>query len=58
MAGPRIVPGCDAAFTVLEWHCPMLAGDGEDVHAKPLRKEMAAAVLELLGHDRCQTLLD
>ena len=58
LTGPRNIPGCDAALTVLRRHCSMLAGDQEDAVVKPLRKEMASTVLELLSHDRSQTFVN
>ena len=58
LTGPRNIPGCDAALTVLDRHCSMLAGDEEDPNVKPLRKEMASTVLELLSHDRSQTFVN
>ncbi|KAL7541160.1 hypothetical protein ACHAXR_010687, partial [Thalassiosira sp. AJA248-18] len=57
LTGPRNIPGCDAALTVLERHCSMLAGDEEDAAVKPLRKEMASTVLELLSHDRSKSFV-
>jgi hypothetical protein len=57
LSGPRNIPGCDSALTVLERHCCMLAGDEEDAAVKALRKEMASTVLELLSHDRSQTFV-
>lgn len=58
LTGPRNVPGCDAALTVLERHCAMLVGDEVDVAVKQLRKDMASTVLELLCHDRSQTFVN
>jgi len=58
LTGPRNVPGCDAALTVLERHSAMLVGDEVDAAVKQLRKDMASTVLELLCHDRSQTFVN
>jgi len=58
LTGPRNIPGCDAALSVLERHCAMLAGEEMDANVKSLRKEMATSVLELLSHDRSQTFVN
>lgn len=58
LTGPRTTLGCESALSVLSRHTPMLAGEDMDPAVAPLRKDMAAAVLELLSHDRSQTFLD
>ena len=58
LTGPRNIPGCHAAVTVLERHCVMLAGDEVDVAVKQLRKDIANTLLELLHHDRSQTYVN
>ncbi|KAL9182373.1 hypothetical protein ACHAXT_013025 [Thalassiosira profunda] len=59
LAGPRNIPGCDAALEVLERHCALFTTDDQDAKiVKPLRKEMALAVLELLSYDRCMSFVN
>jgi hypothetical protein len=55
LTGPRNVPGCDSALQVLYRHLVLLDGDEEDPIVKPMRKEIAMTLLELLSHDRSQT---
>jgi hypothetical protein len=58
LTGPRNVTGCDSALTVLGRHFVMLAGDEVDPIVKPMRKEIALTILELLAHDRSQTFVN
>eukprot|EP00804_Cyclotella_cryptica_P025389 CCRYP_016513-RD/>CCRYP_016513-RD protein AED:0.04 eAED:0.04 QI:135/1/1/1/0.77/0.7/10/4374/2912 len=58
LTGPRNITGCDSALTVLDRHFVMLAGDEVDPIVKPMRKEIAMTLLELLSHDRCQTFVN
>ena len=58
LTGPRTTLGCESALSVLSRHTPMLAGEDTDPAVAPLRRDMAAAILELLSHDRSQTFLD
>ena len=58
LTGPRTTPGCEGALRVLDRHTPLLAGEEKDAVVVPLRKDMVAAVLELLAVDRCQTFID
>ncbi|KAL7522340.1 hypothetical protein ACHAWX_007024 [Stephanocyclus meneghinianus] len=58
LTGPRNITGCDSALTVLDRHFVMLAGDEVDPIVKPMRKEIAMTLLELLSHDRCQTFIN
>lgn len=55
LSGPRNITGCDSALQVLGRHFTMLDGDEVDPIVKPMRKEIALSLLELLSHDRCQT---
>ena len=58
LIGPKNVPGCEAALSVLQRHCTMLAGDEADMIVKSLRRDMALTILELLSHDRSLTFAD
>uniref|UniRef100_A0A7S4K262 TOG domain-containing protein n=2 Tax=Odontella aurita TaxID=265563 RepID=A0A7S4K262_9STRA len=58
LSGPRTAPGTEGALRVLHRHCPLLSGDDADPSIRPLRRDMASAVLELLAHDRSQTFND
>lgn len=58
LMGPRTPIGCEGALRILYRHASMLAGNDMDPVVKPLRKEMASTVLELLSHDRSQKFID
>lgn len=58
LTGPRNITGCESALKILERHFVMLDGDEEDPIVKPMRKEIALALLELLTHDRAQTFVN
>ena len=55
LTGPRNITGCDSALQVLNRHFVLLDGDEKDPIVKPMRKEIALTLLELLSHDRSQT---
>eukprot|EP00956_Cyclotella_meneghiniana_P012187 scaffold17294_cov69-Cyclotella_meneghiniana.AAC.2 len=58
LTGPRNITGCESALQILERHFIMLDGDEEDPIVKPMRKEIALTLLELLSHDRAQTFVN
>ena len=55
LTGPRTLAGCEGALRVLERQTSMLVGEEADSNVQALRKDMVAAILELLSHDRSQT---